>query len=259
MNNERREIEVIMQQQALESLKSISFDEQEMNNGLSLYQSSWHQGIIGLLASRIKDKVYRPVIAFADADNNTDIPEQEKTIKGSARSVPGLHIRDILDSIATNNPQLLNKFGGHAMAAGMTINKVDLKAFSFAFNETVTKAMAGKDFNNIIYSDGELEHALITLDLAKQLQVAGPWGQSFPEPCFHGTFKVLSQRVLSGKHLKIQVENTEGRAFDGIAFFQEDELLNTKLDQVILAYKIDVNFFREQENLQLMIESIEAL
>ena len=259
LNKERREIEVVMQQQALDSLKTMSFDEQEMDNGLSLYQPQWHQGIIGLLASRIKDKVYRPVIVFADADNDSNIPKDEKIIKGSARSVPGLHIRDILDGIATENPQLLNKFGGHAMAAGMTINKVNLKAFSSAFNEAVTKAMEGKDFNNIIYSDGELAHNLITLELAKQLQVAGPWGQSFPEPCFHGMFKVLSQRVLSGKHLKLQVENNSGRAFDAIAFFQDEELLNATLEQVTLAYKIDVNFFRDQENLQLMIESIEPL
>lgn len=256
LNSERRELEATMQQQALKSLDSLSFDEDKMANGICLYQDRWHQGIIGLLASRIKDRVYRPVIVFADADTENSTAENDKLIKGSARSVSGLHIRDILDSVATCNPHLLNKFGGHAMAAGMTIKKQHFKEFSAAFDQAVTNALKCEVIENIIWSDGELEHSDINLELARLLRDAGPWGQAFEEPRFHGKFRVISQRVLSGKHLKLQLENNAGRAFDAIAFFQDDQILNAYLDRVELVYKIDVNFFREQENLQLMIDHI---
>jgi len=259
LNKERREIESTMQQQALDSLKSLELDESHCSNGLCLYQAEWHQGIIGLLASRIKDKVYRPVIVFADAEINSDNDLEVAELKGSARSISGLHIRDILDQLATENPHLLNKFGGHAMAAGMTIRKSVLEEFSVAFNDAVTIAMLGQLVENIIWSDGELPHHSITLSTARLLREAGPWGQAFDEPVFHGDFKVLSQRVLSDKHLKLELENQSGTAFNGIAFFQEQSLLNSQLDNIKLVYRMDVNYFRDQENLQLMIEQIYPL
>ncbi len=256
LNKERREIEATMQQQAMASLESLSLgDSSELTTGLCLYQPEWHQGIIGLLASRIKDKVHRPVIVFADAD-----PDSESTdLKGSARSIQGLHIRDILDAVATENPTLLSKFGGHAMAAGMTIDKQNLTAFTSAFNHAIEADLKGRILDNILWSDGELPVTDISLALARTLRDAGPWGQAFEEPLFHGEFKVISQRVLSGKHLKFQLENHSGKAFEAIAFFQDDEILNAQLDRVQLGYKIDVNFFREQENLQLMVELIVPL
>ena len=256
LNKERREIEATMQQQALASLESLSLeDTSELTAGLCLYQPEWHQGIIGLLASRIKDKVHRPVIVFADAD-----PDSESTnLKGSARSIQGLHIRDILDAVATENPTLLSKFGGHAMAAGMTIEKQNLKAFTSAFNQAIEADLKGRVLDNILWSDGELPVTDISLSLARTLRDAGPWGQAFEEPLFHGDFKVVSQRILSGKHLKFQLENDSGKALEAIAFFQDEEILNTQLDRVQLGYKIDVNFFRDQENLQLMVELIVPL
>jgi single-stranded-DNA-specific exonuclease len=263
LNKERREIQTTMQQQALNSLDKLSLESEKSNYGICLYQPKWHQGIIGLLASKIKDKAYRPTIVFANADNylnevnsNKASSSQEELLKGSARSIPGLHIRDILDRLATENPHLLNKFGGHAMAAGMTIRKSDLKAFSKAFNLLVKDEMEDESLENIIWSDGELSSEVISLDLAKMLRDAGPWGQAFEEPRFHGDFSVLSQRVLSGKHLKLELDNKTGPAFSAIAFFQDESILHAHLNKVRLVYKIDVNFFREQEHLQLMIDEI---
>ena len=260
LNLERREIESTMQQQALDSLQKLSLDGIK-NSALCLYKKQWHQGIIGLLASRIKDKIYRPVIIFADADadEDADIDDSDKLLKGSGRSVPGLHIRDILDQVATENPHLLNKFGGHAMAAGMTIRKSDLESFEIAFYKVVDFVMGGKIIDNIAWSDGELPHLDMTLDLARSISEAGPWGQAFEEPRFHGKFQVISQRTLSGKHIKLQLENNSGKVFDAIAFFQSDELLSTQLRDVELLYKLDVNFFRNNENLQLLIDVIYPL
>ena len=264
LNKERRELQTTMQQQALDSLEELSFESENNHYGICLYQPKWHQGIIGLLASKIKDKAYRPVIVFANADNhsNSDIyPKnidlsQDELLKGSARSIPGLHIRDVLDRLATENPHLLNKFGGHAMAAGMTIRKADLDEFSQVFNSLVENEMDNESLENIIWSDGELASELISLDLARVLRDAGPWGQAFDEPRFHGDFTVLSQRVLGDKHLKLELENQYGNAFSAIAFFQEESILHAQLSSVRLVYKIDVNFFREQENLQLLIDEI---
>lgn len=253
LNRERRQIENTMQDQALENLEQLFLDEkldQNVNFGLCLYQSQWHQGIIGLLASRIKDRINRPVIVFANA---TDDPDE---LKGSARSISGLHIKDILDRVATEDPRLLQKFGGHAMAAGMTIKKQYLEQFSLAFDAVVADEMEGQLADNIIWSDGELSATDISLELARELQGGGPWGQAFDEPRFHGDFNVISRRVLSGKHLKLQLENQTGRNFDAIAFFVDEKLLETEMERVTLVYRVDVNYFREQENLQLMIEHI---
>jgi len=205
------------------------------------------------LASRIKDKIYRPVIVFADA-----APEANE-LKGSARSISGLHIKEILDAIAVDKPHLLQKYGGHAMAAGMTINKQDLEVFSIAFNDAVASRMNGEIADNILWSDGELSNNEISLELAWEIRNGGPWGQAFEEPKFHGNFNVLSSKVLSGKHLKLQLESQAGNNLDAIAFSVNKELLETRIERVKLYYKVDVNFFRQQESLQLMIEHIVLL
>jgi len=261
LNKERREIEQNMQEQALVSLEQIfqhpEFDEENctaaIKFGFCLYQPDWHQGIIGLLASRVKEKVNRPVIIFADAT-----PES-KQLKGSARSIPDLHIKDVLDKLATENPHLLQQFGGHAMAAGMTIDKQNLDEFATAFDAIVAREMGGKLAENILWSDAELPTEDITLQLARELRDAGPWGQAFAEPKFHGNFNVVSKRILSGKHLKLQLENSRGTTLEGISFFVDEALLAAEMDRATLYYKIDINFFREQENLQLMIDHIVLL
>ena len=145
------------------------------------------------------------------------------------------------------------------MAAGMTIYKQDLTEFKAAFNNTVAAAVNGQLPDNVIWSDGEIAQDSITLDLARELREAGPWGQSFEEPMFHGDFLVLTQRILSGKHLKLQLENPTGKAFEAIAFFQEESILDTQLEKVRLVYKMDVNYFRGHENLQLMVDQIVPL
>jgi len=256
LNRERREIESTMQEQALESLNELFQKEklhESVNFGLCLYQPQWHQGIIGLLASRIKDKIHRPVIVFADAAPDAD------ELKGSARSISGLHIKEILDTLAINKPQLLQKYGGHAMAAGMTIKKQHLQEFSHAFDAAVKTQMNGQMADNILWSDGELSANEISLELALEIRNGGPWGQAFEEPKFHGDFNVLSSRILSGKHLKLQLESQTGYNIDAIAFSVNEELLETRLERVKLLYRVDVNYFRQQETLQLMIEHIVLL
>ncbi|MCP4274613.1 MAG: single-stranded-DNA-specific exonuclease RecJ [Gammaproteobacteria bacterium] len=261
LNKERRQIEQNMQEQALVSLEKL-FKNQEFDDektatstkfGFCLYQPDWHQGIIGLLASRVKDKVNRPVIIFADAS------VESKQLKGSARSIPGLHIKDVLDQLATEKPHLLQQFGGHAMAAGMTIDKQNMDEFSYVFDAIVTEKMGGRLADNILWSDAELPVSHINIQLARELRDAGPWGQAFAEPKFHGNFNVISKRILSGKHLKLQLENSQGAALEGISFFVDEALLNAEMHKVNLYYKIDINFFREQENLQLLIEHIVLL
>ncbi len=261
LNKERRQIEQSMQEQALVCLEKI-FENPEFDNeintraikfGFCLYQPDWHQGIIGLLASRVKEKVNRPVIIFADAT-----PESIQ-LKGSARSIPDLHIKDVLDQLATEKPHLLQQFGGHAMAAGMTIEKQNLYEFSSAFDAIVTEKMGGQLADNILWSDAELPVSQINIKLARELRDAGPWGQAFADPKFHGNFNVISKRILSGKHLKLQLKNSQGTAIEGISFFVDEVLLNAEMDKVNLYYKIDINFFREQENLQLLIEHIVLL
>jgi len=273
LNGQRREIESAMQKQALNILDKLTLNEEQMDNGLCLYQDNWHQGIIGLLASRIKDKVFRPVIVFANAEINSEKIHSDPNlansnldleIKGSARSIPGLHMRDILDTVATKNPHLLSKFGGHAMAAGMTLLHSNLAEFKVAFNAEVTQSMksllnAKGQLENILWSDGELAHHQINIDTARELQDSGPWGQGFAEPRFHGEFKVIASRILSGKHLKLELENENGRAINAIAFFQDDAILNRFLDRVRILYKMDINYFRNQENLQLLIDHIKPL
>ncbi|MCP4411130.1 MAG: single-stranded-DNA-specific exonuclease RecJ [Gammaproteobacteria bacterium] len=261
LNKERRKIEQSMQEQALVSLEKL-FKNQEFDDekttistkfGFCLYQPDWHQGIIGLLASRVKEKVNRPVIVFADATT------ESKQLKGSARSIPGLHIKDALDQLATEKPHLLRQFGGHAMAAGMTIDKQNMDEFSYAFNAIVTEKMGGQLADNILWSDAELPMSHINIQLARELRDAGPWGQAFAEPKFHGNFTIISKRILSGKHLKLQLENSQGATLEGISFFVDEALLNAEMRKVNLYYKIDINFYREQENLQLLIEHIVLL
>nr|WP_275659444.1 single-stranded-DNA-specific exonuclease RecJ [Shewanella insulae] len=251
LNAERRELETGMQQEALKSLESLSLDEAELPWGIALYQQDWHQGVIGILASRIKDKYHRPVIAFAEAG--------EGEIKGSARSIKGLHMRDLLELINARHPGMIIKFGGHAMAAGLSLRAGEFERFARAYDEAVRELLAPEQLTGEIVSDGELNPAQLNMALARELRSAGPWGQNFPEPIFDGVFRILQQRIVGERHLKLVLESECGQTMvDAIAFNVD---LTTWPDATIqyaeVAYKLDINEFRGNESLQLMVEQIE--
>ncbi|TOG18087.1 single-stranded-DNA-specific exonuclease RecJ [Vibrio parahaemolyticus] len=257
LNQTRKEIEEGMKQEAMAFCERLQFGENsELPYGLSLFQRDWHQGVIGILASRIKEKFHRPVIAFADGG--------EGTIKGSCRSIPGLHMRDALDFIDTQNPGLIIKFGGHAMAAGLTIKEQDFERFSRLFDEVVKKELDEAALKGVILTDGELKPEEFSMHIAEQLRAGGPFGQAFPEPIFDGEFKVLHQKLVGEKHLKLMLEPLYKRhptnvMIDGIAFNVDlRRWPDASVKTVRLAYKLDVNEFRGNQSLQLMIDHIEA-
>ncbi|WP_299492467.1 single-stranded-DNA-specific exonuclease RecJ [uncultured Shewanella sp.] len=252
LNMERRELEQEMQQEALTSLKRLTFDIESLPWGIALFQADWHQGVIGILASRIKDKYHRPVIAFADAGNGE--------IKGSARSIKGVHMRDLLELINSRHPKMILKFGGHAMAAGLSIKETDFAAFHDAFDKAIRETITPELLTGEYLSDGELTANELTMDVAMELRQAGPWGQAFPEPLFDGYFRLIQQRIVGEKHLKLVLETLCGRVMlDAITF--NVDLKNwpdASVQQVRLVYKLDVNEYRNNQSLQLLVEQIEA-
>ena len=251
LNIERRSIEDDMKQDAYAILASLNLKEKEEEQwGVCLFDEHWHQGVIGILASRIKEKLNRPVIAFAKADNGD--------VKGSARSIPGLHIRDTLDDIASQHPKLLKKFGGHAMAAGMSFAEKDLATFKGAFNQAVKKRLNSQVPENVFLVDGEIPDSDINLDLAETLRGAGPWGQNFPEPLFVGTFKVKNARILGQKHVKLELETqTNNRKIDAIYFNVDGPENIIGLAQVRLVYQLDVNTYMGRSTAQLIVRHLE--
>ncbi|EMN7215818.1 single-stranded-DNA-specific exonuclease RecJ [Vibrio vulnificus] len=257
LNQTRKEIEEGMKQEAMAFCERLQFGENsELPYGLALFQRDWHQGVIGILASRIKEKYHRPVIAFADGGDGY--------IKGSCRSIPGLHMRDALDLIDTQNTGLILKFGGHAMAAGLTIKECDFERFSQLFDQLVKRELDEAALKGIVLSDGELKPEEFSMHTAELLRSAGPWGQAFPEPIFDGEFKVLHQKLVGEKHLKLMLEplfkgHPTNIMIDGIAFNVDlRRWPDASVKTVRLAYKLDINEFRNNQSLQLMIEHIEA-
>lgn len=253
LNEERRAIETDMQQQALEQLRQLSWDKLEAcPMGLCLFDEDWHQGVIGILASRIKDKLHRPVVAFAVSNENE--------IKGSARSIQGVHIRDIFQAIDAQYPGLISKFGGHAMAAGLTLPRQNFKQFSAAFAAEVSKYLTVESAYHTIHSDGELVENEISLELASILREAEPWGQAFPEPLFDGIFQLREQRLVGARYLKMQVSWPDShKTFDAIAFnVNADEWPNHRCQQVHLVYRLDVNEFNGRRTVQFIVDSITA-
>ncbi|MBG0761116.1 single-stranded-DNA-specific exonuclease RecJ [Vibrio cidicii] len=257
LNQTRKEIEEGMKQEALAFCERLQFGENtELPYGLALFQRDWHQGVIGILASRIKEKYHRPVIAFADGGDGL--------IKGSCRSVPGLHMRDALDLIDTQNPGLILKFGGHAMAAGLTIKEADFSRFSHLFDQVVKQELDEAALKGIILSDGELQPEQFSMHTAEMLRSAGPWGQGFPEPVFDGEFKLLHQKLVGEKHLKLMLEplfkgHPTNIMVDGIAFNVDlRRWPDASVKTVRLAYKLDINEFRGNQSLQLMVDHLEA-
>ncbi len=252
LNAERRSIERQMQQDAHDLLDHLELDADELPWGVCLYDSGWHQGVIGILASRIKERLHRPVIAFAPGDAGE--------LKGSARSIEGFHIRDGLDAIAAKYPSLLRKFGGHAMAAGMSIAEKDLEVFRSAFDAQVRDSLNQDNLQRVIFTDGELLDTDMTLELAEQLQEAGPWGHQFPEPLFDGEFRLLQQRIVGYRHLKMVVMPVGGQmALDAIAFNVDTDLWpNESIQQVRLVYRLSKNVFRGRTTLQLMVDHLNS-
>ncbi len=243
INAERRNREVSMQSDAILSLQTISVDD---SNSIVLEGDDWHAGIIGLVASRIKEQTYRPVIAFAPSEENG-----EHVLKGSGRSIPGIHLRDALDRVSKLKPGLILKFGGHAMAAGLTIRKDAFDEFKELFARAVKELSDPEMFERNIVTDGELRASDFNIELVEAIR-KHVWGQAFPEPLFANQFKVLSQRVLKDQHLKLSLE-VDGREIQAIWFRHKRELPPT----VRLAYKLDINDFRGRQSVQLIIEGME--
>ena len=242
-NRERREEQNRMQDEALAIVAEQSIDESPF--AISLYDESWHEGIVGIVAGKLKEDYQCPCAVFAKSG---------KLLKGSIRSIPDVHIKDLLDLIDRENPALIEKFGGHAMAAGLSITPQNFLQFKDAFSEAITKHLNGQKPALDLLTDGELEASEITLKNAELLLQASPWGQGFEEPIFYGDFELLEQRIVGEKHLKCTLKLVDNSSiFEGIAFFQEK--LESK--QVRVAYKLNVNSFRGNESLQLMIELIE--
>ncbi|GAC21368.1 single-stranded-DNA-specific exonuclease RecJ [Paraglaciecola arctica] len=252
LNRERREIEGSMQQEAVKALEGLNLEASTLPFGLVLYQADYHQGVIGILAGRIKDKYFRPTVAFAHQDDDT--------LKGSARSIPGLHIRDLLEEINNRYPDIIGKFGGHAMAAGLSLPAKNLAAFEQVFHQIAEENLKGKPLAGELVSDGELQLEDFTLAFAQCLKEAGPWGQGFPEPLFDGEFQLMEQRLVASKHLKMMVKHESGVLIDAIAFNVDlAQWPNPECSHVSLAYKLDINEFRGRTSLQLMVDGLNAL
>ena len=251
LNTERREIEAKMQGAALAAVARLRDPDGPVRHGVCLFDAEWHQGVVGLVASRIKDRVRRPVVAFARAGDGQ--------LRGSARSVPGIHIRDVLDGMATRHPELISRFGGHAMAAGLSLEESKLDEFAAAFDQEVMRWTDPAIPANRVETDGELAADEIALETAQALREGGPWGQAFPEPCFDGIFAIKNVRVVGDKHLKMWVTTADRtRAFDAIAFNFKgaDENASLPDGNVRLVYRLDINEFKGERRLQLLVDHV---
>ena len=258
LNKTRREIEQGMQLEAEHIFKQLtwSHDKITLPSAIALYQADWHQGVIGIVAGRLKEKFYRPCIVFALASDNAD---KDAAIKGSARSIPGLHIRDLLEHISTQHPELILKFGGHAMAAGLSIKLKDFEKFQQVFQQTASQWLNDEMLQCVQLSDGELSLNELNLGFAEQIRMAGPWGQNFLEPLFDGEFELVQQRIVGEKHLKLVVQKQQ-QLFDAIAFNVDiKKWPNSAAKKVKIAYRLDINEFRNKRNLQLMVEGLELV
>ncbi len=259
LNKSRREIEQGMQQEAEQVLKSLNFSDNNLPHAISLFQKDWHQGVIGIVAGRLKEKYHRPSIVFAGTSDDTDVEKTVKTneIKGSARSIPGLHIRDLLEHIDSQHPGIIIKFGGHAMAAGLSIAEENFEQFQQLFNQYAELWLTSDALKGTLASDGELPANEMTLSFAQQLRDAGPWGQNFIEPLFDDEFSLIQQRIVGEKHLKLVVGKA-GQVFDAIAFNVDlSRWPDHKAQQVRLAYRLDINEFRGKQTVQFMVEYLE--
>src|SRR5690606_3356270 len=254
LSRERRRIEGDMQEQALAAVKGLaSWQDGARHAGLTLFDAGWHQGVVGLVASRIKERTGRPVVAFACCDDGDEL-------RGSARSIPGVHVRDVLESVASRNPGLIARFGGHAMAAGLALQRVDLDRFARAFDEAVAESLKLVEPDDVVWTDGELAESETCLDTAQLLRDSGPWGPAFPEPSFNGEFDIEAPRVIGEKHVKCWLRPIGSRArFDAIAFnlIDGERHRQPPTGRLRLAYRLDINHWQGERRLQLLIEHLE--
>ncbi|MFI4868994.1 MAG: single-stranded-DNA-specific exonuclease RecJ [Steroidobacterales bacterium] len=253
LNTQRRQIEAKMQAEALSAIRVLRDPGSGVTRaGVCLFDAAWHQGVVGLVASRVKERLRRPVIAFARIDAST--------LRGSARSIPGIHVRDLLDAIAVRDPLLIQKFGGHAMAAGVTLEAARLDQFAAAFDAACSDALARLGSPDVIETDGELGVDEMALPLAAALRAGGPWGPGFPEPLFDGEFRIQSARLVGERHLKLGLCAPEGRGqFDAIAFnFSDGDAQAPSLPSgaTRLVYRLDSNEYLGERRLQFMIEHL---
>ncbi len=251
LNRERREVEQSMQQDALAIVEKIQIDDAEQPTVYCLSDQTWHQGVVGLVASRVKERVNRPVVALAPGDG-------EDEWKGSCRSVEGVHIRDVLARLDALNPGLMTKFGGHAMAAGLSLESKNLEAFKQAIEQVMNDMTKGHDWSQVLWTDGSLDANELSMELADQLRQSTPWGQGFPEPLFDGRFEVVESRVVGDTHAKLRLKPIDGsQVIDAICFGYLDKHEDLPSGIIRAAYKLDVNEFRERLSLQLMVQHIE--
>lgn len=250
LNKERKSIESDMKYQAYEIMSTLSEQQQQDQFGICLYNSEWHQGVIGILASRIKEKHHRPVFIFA--------PQDETMLKGSGRSIAAIHLKDILDQITREHPALIEKFGGHAMAAGMTIKQENYPQFSTLFNAAVEQQIDQAHLRNVVETDGELQPDEITINIAELLRKAGPWGQGFPEPLFDGCFNITEHKVVGEKHLKMTLQHPDhALQINAIAFNVSEQLDHVNNGLANFVYRLDINEYKGYKNPQLIIEHFE--
>jgi len=249
LNRERRSIERDMREQALDQVLQTLPETGALPHGICVFDPSWHQGVVGLVAGRLKERYHRPTIAFAVAGADE--------LKGSGRSIPGVHIRDVLDSIAARHPDLLSRFGGHAMAAGLSLRASHYARFVAAFDAAIAASVAPEALTQILFTDGELDAADMTLELARLLSTAAPWGQAFPEPLFDGEFEVRRRRLVGSDHLRLDL-HCAGGAFEAIAFHAA-EAAWADAEAIRAAYRLSVNEWQGVERLQLVIEHAEPI
>lgn len=250
LNRERRKIQADMHTQATRFLER-DIEQTDQRVGLCLFHSDWHQGVVGILASKIKERFHRPVIAFAKED--------EHSLKGSARSIPGVHIRDVLEAIATRHPGLIQKFGGHAMAAGLSLASEEFDRFSELFNDEIQRSVDPECFSGRVLSDGELTTDELTIRFAQHIEQSGPWGQAFTEPLFDGVFSLVNRRIVGDAHLKLDVKPANStRIINAIAFNQTDEDWPQEVESIYMAYRLDINEYNGRTSVQLCVEHMEV-
>ena len=244
INGERRDIESTMRDQAFAYVDAM--DARNLPACVCVYDEHWHQGVVGLIAARVRERCHRPSIAFAR--------ESDALLKGSARSIPGVHVRDLLEAVHAVDPDVIVKFGGHAMAAGLTIAEAHYDRFTRLASEQLDRLYPAADFSGAIVSDGALPDSALNLEFARKLREAGPWGAGFPEPLWNGEFEVVEQRTVGENHLKLRVRPADGgNTVDAIAFNQAGGAWR---GYVQLAYRLDVNEYRGFESAQLVVEQI---
>ena len=253
INKARKDLQKLMTEEAEQQLSELDPDLNNTDYATVLFNDSWHEGVIGIVAARVREMTHRPSIIFAQSEQGA--------YKGSGRSISGIHLRDMLDAVDKTHPGLILKFGGHAMAAGLTIKPEKLNDFKQSLNQVMQERVDASCFDPVISCDGDLPSRCFQLSWIKSLNAITPWGQKFPQPSFTGEFNVLNQRVLSDRHIKWQLEVKDDAtqqkiSVDAIAFNQPADVLNVEHETVEIHFELDVNRFRQQENLQLIVKDV---